>query len=108
MSDGRHRGRNSERQELRCFCTRAPLLAVYGADKNGRPFLHIKIYKQGRVFGEIVARGGEIELRCRECIRWHRIFIRDSRPVMVSVDEPIEIQNVNGANASLSNGSALT
>lgn len=87
-------GKSDGRQELRCFCSRSPLLAVYGTDKEGIPYVHVKIYKQGRIYGETFHRGGTVEIRCRECIRWHRIFVQAGRPKLVAVDEPVELQNV--------------
>lgn len=59
--------------EVRCFCSRRPLLALCGRDDHGEPFVHQKVYKQGKVFGEMVATGGTVRLRCRECLRWVRI-----------------------------------
>lgn len=69
MANGAH--------QLRCFCSRTPLLAVYGIDSDGKAFIHIKIYKQGKVYGELICRGGDVKMRCRECYRWYRVFIRD-------------------------------
>ena len=61
--------------ELRCCCADRPLLAVCGRDAHGQPFVHIKIFKQGRVYGEVVATG-DVRVRCRECRRWHVVTIR--------------------------------
>ena len=63
-------------QELRCFCRREPLLAVIGQDDDGRWFLHVKVYKQSRIYGEIVATDGKVSVRCRECLRWHHVTIK--------------------------------
>lgn len=65
--------------ELRCFCSRKPLLAVYGIDQKGRLYVHVKVYKQSRIFGEMVFVGGEAHIRCRECLRWHVIVFVDRR-----------------------------
>jgi hypothetical protein len=65
--------RQPSKQQLRCFCSRKPLLAIWGNDENGRPYIHVRIYKQGRIFGDVVAHGGEVKICCRECVRWHRI-----------------------------------
>lgn len=59
--------------ELRCFCSRRPLLAYYGQDEKGEPYLHQKVHKQGRIYGESVFRTGLAEIRCRECYRWTRV-----------------------------------
>lgn len=80
------------RFDLRCFCTRKPLLAVYGRDDKGRIFLHVKIYKQGRIFGEVLIYGGETKIHCRECLRWHRITFDDgAHPNLVEDSEPDEV-----------------
>lgn len=81
--------------EVRCtFCTRKPLLAVCGTDRRGKPFVHVRIYKQRRVYGNIVVTGGPVHLQCRECLRWLRIrFVRVSD---VNLDE-IRAQDVPGS-----------
>lgn len=62
--------------ELRCFCKRQPLLATFGVDSKGQLFVHVKIYKANRIFGELVIEGGVVKIRCRECLRWHTIRLR--------------------------------
>ena len=39
-------------KELRCFCARKPLLATYGIDTDGKLYIHVKIWKAQRIFGE--------------------------------------------------------
>lgn len=79
-------------QELRCFCTRTPLLAMCGIDKDKRLYVHVKVYKQNRIFAEIFHRGGVVELKCRECLRWHRITIKqDGDPGLVRSRTPEEL-----------------
>jgi hypothetical protein len=63
------------RHELRCFCARKPLLAMYGVDKHDKLYVHVRIYKASRVFGEVVVTEGTVHLRCRECFRWQRVII---------------------------------
>lgn len=80
--------RQRSKQELRCFCSRKPLLAVWGNEANGRPYVHVKIYKQNRVFGETVHYDGEVKIRCRECFRWHSItFVGESRSASIEETE---------------------
>ena len=69
-------------KELRCFCSRHPLLATYGIDKVGRLYVHVKIWKAKRVFGELVIEGGLVKMRCRECLRWHQIHITQNRATL--------------------------
>jgi hypothetical protein len=83
------------RMELRCFCSRSPLLAMYGIDFEGKLFIHIRVYKQSRIFGEVLCHGGEVSLKCRECLRWHRIRIRDKTPSLEEVAKPIELETSN-------------
>lgn len=64
-------------KELRCFCSRTPLLATYGVDTVGKLYVHVKIWKARRIFGELVIEGGIVKLRCRECLRWHKVHIHD-------------------------------
>ena len=76
--------------ELRCFCGRKPLLAVYGVNNKKQPYLHVKIYKARRIYGEIVVTEGVVHLCCRECLRWHRIYISGGRKPRLEPTEPPE------------------
>ncbi len=62
-------------EEIRCFCADNTLLAVIKRDKRGKPVVHMKIYKARRIFGEIILSLGEMEMRCRDCLRWHKVRI---------------------------------
>jgi hypothetical protein len=62
--------------QVRCLCSREPLLAVAGRDEAGQPYVHMKVYKSKKLYGEMVATEGVVMLRCRECFRWHRISIK--------------------------------
>jgi hypothetical protein len=64
------------KNELRCFCRHQPLLATYGVDEKSELYIHIKIFKQGRIFGEVLITRGVVKLKCRECLRWHTVVIR--------------------------------
>lgn len=66
-------------QPIRCsFCLREPLLATYGIDRERKPFVHVKVYKQKRIFANIVVTSGPVFIQCRECNRWLRInFVRE-------------------------------
>jgi hypothetical protein len=86
--------RQRSKHDLRCFCRTEPLLAVYGIDEHGQLYVHVKIYKQSRVFGEVIVTGGVVRLRCRECLRWHKVRIiqpgsavleEDTRPGLLAV-----------------------
>lgn len=84
-----------KQHELRCFCRRHPLLAVYGVDAKGRVFVHIKVYKQRRVFGESVHYGGEVKIRCRECFRWNNIIFISSNPERAVLEETVQPAEVD-------------
>lgn len=64
-------------KELRCFCRGKPLLATYGKNSMEKLFVHVKIYKQDRIYGELVFEGGEVKIRCRNCLRWHRVIFKE-------------------------------
>lgn len=79
--------------ELRCFCSRTPLLALYGLDKDDKLYIHIKVWKNRRVFGEILVTEGKIQLRCRDCLRWHTIVIRTPGEAhLVETSQPDELR----------------
>lgn len=81
--------RERTKHDLRCFCSRKPLLAVYGVDERGRLYVHQRVYKQGRVFGESFFYGGTVKLLCRECLHWQEVVFRDPSTVTLQeVDAP--------------------
>lgn len=77
------------RLEIRCeFCRFHPILAITGRDdETGEPFLHIKSYKQSRVYVEIVVLSGTVMIKCRDCYHWHKLTIR--RSSIEAVPEPL-------------------
>lgn len=84
--------RERTRHELRCFCSRGPLLAMYGLDHDGNLYVHVRIYKQNRVFGDILYIGGTVKIMCRECLRWHKVKI--VQPNVAKLEEtpvPVEV-----------------
>ena len=79
--------KDRELEVVRCYCLRKPTLAYIKQDRFGRPYVHIKIYKQKQIFGEIIFSFGQMRVRCRECNRWHQIRI---------VREKTEVEEVSG------------
>lgn len=76
-------------KELHCLlCARSPLLATYGVDSKGKLFVHVKIWKQNRIFGELMIEGGVVRLKCRECLRWQVITIQQRS---VTLCETVEV-----------------
>lgn len=87
----------STQHELRCFCSRQPLLATYGMNDKGKLYVHVRVYKQRRVFGEVLVTEGRVQLHCRECLRWHTVnivqpgeakLVEDSEPPAMIEPEP--------------------
>lgn len=83
---GRQR-RPRTKHDLRCLCKKQPLLAVYGIDEKGQLYIHQKIFKQGRVFGESFFYGGTVTLLCRECYRWNRVVMVNPQRAALSPTE---------------------
>lgn len=92
-------------KELRCFCRGEPLLATYGLDGRGELYVHVKIYKQNRLYGEMIFKNGEVKLRCRNCLRWHRVNFR-GRVASLSEDQAPVAPDANGDGGSVLDGSA--
>lgn len=64
---------------------------MYGIDRSGDLYVHVKIYKQSRVYGEILVTGGKVRLHCRECLRWHVIrIVQPNKPVLEETSVDIE------------------
>lgn len=84
---------------MRCFCSREPLLATYGLTMGGKAYVHVMVYKQKRIYGNLLILQGETLMQCRECLRWHRIRIGE-RAKAPQFDEVREV--------SLSYGDVLT
>lgn len=96
--------REQTRNDLRCFCERRPLLATYGIDTEGKIYIHIRIWKQQRIFGEILITGGVVKIHCRECKRWHTVTIRDETEARLKVIKtPLPLANGVGRDQSLTN-----
>ncbi len=80
------------KNEIRCFCTRHPLLAVYGLDENKELFIHVKVYKQSRIYAELfISADAQVKIRCRECLRVHKIKIVSGRPQLKEVDDSMKL-----------------
>lgn len=67
------------------------MLATYGVNSKGQLFVHVKIFKQNRIYGELVFEGGVVKIRCRNCLRWHRVIF-NNRTVALSEDKAPEAQ----------------
>lgn len=88
--------REQSKNQLRCFCSRKPLLAVYGIDGRGRTYIHCRVFKQNRVFGDWISYGGEVRILCRECFRWHVILFigpKKDTAILEPSDKPEEVDD---------------
>lgn len=75
--------------ELRCFCNRKPLLATYGIYKD-QLYVHVKVHKQARIYGEVLVTGGTVRIHCRECLRWHTVrIVQPGNARLEETDAPI-------------------
>lgn len=70
-------------QEIRCQCSRKPLLARAGIE-DGSPFVWVRHMKGSRFLINMKVFGGRVEIVCRECNRIWRIKLGEimeiSRP----------------------------
>ena len=65
---------------------------MYGVDEKGSLYIHVKIFKQRRIFGEVLVTGGTVTLRCRECLRVHTVVIRQpNRAVLKEVTDTLPV-----------------
>ena len=64
--------------ELRCNCSKNTLLGVFKTDEEGVPFLHVKSWKQKRIFTDIEVSGGLVRVRCRDCHRVNTVHVKGS------------------------------
>lgn len=88
------------KNEMRCFCTRHPLLAVYGVDDKGELYIHVKVYKQSRVYAELfISADAEVKIRCRECLRMHKIKIISGQPQLNETEDSMKLSPTNVAAA---------
>lgn len=79
------------KHDLRCACPHATKLGEYGRNANGDPFFHVKVYKSGRVFGEVLATSGTVTVLCRDCARWTTVRIKTEVDVTRDVARPVSL-----------------
>lgn len=75
------------KHRLTCTCNLKPLLAMWGVDENGNAYLHVRVYKQDRVYAEVYTID-PIMLYCRACGMWWNINVRNAKDRMKPVDKP--------------------
>lgn len=62
-------------QELRCECSRRPLLGKVGIHE-GSPFLWVRHVKASKTIVDMKVFGGPVQIECRECRRVWTISLR--------------------------------
>jgi hypothetical protein len=67
-------------QEIRCECSRSPLLAKAGIE-DGVPFVWVRQMKASRMMTNVKFFGGRVEIECRECRRVWRIALGRSMKI---------------------------
>lgn len=56
-------------------------------------YVHVKIYKQRQIFGEVLAVDGQVKIICRECLRWHLIhLVKPEKAELREIPIPTEVQ----------------
>lgn len=86
------------KNRLNCFCSRKPLLAMYGIDHRGKAYVHCRVFKQNRIYGDWIAYDGEVKILCRECLRWLTIVFVQSPKVKAELHEtevPTEVSQAD-------------
>lgn len=66
---------------------------MYGLDVRGRLYVHVKIYKQRQVCGEILVTDGVVKIICNECLRWHQVnVIQPNKAELEQIPTPVEVK----------------
>jgi hypothetical protein len=65
---------------------------MYGVTEKDELYVHVKIYKQGRVYGETMHTGGTVLIRCRNCLRWNKVVIVKDRAKLEVSDPPVDAE----------------
>lgn len=62
---------------------------MYGKDEHDELYIHIKVFKQSRVFAEItIGASAKVQIRCRECLRLHKVKIIQGSPRLEPLEGP--------------------
>jgi hypothetical protein len=78
---------------IRCTCSARPILAIARATDDGKWFIHVRVFKQRVVYGEMIVDSGSVRIKCRACSRWYKLTIRMSevRHELENLPKGIEI-----------------
>jgi len=85
-------------KRIECFCARHPLLALAGRDSiTGKSFVQVRVVKNGKVISEVVVTVGIMHIRCRECLRFHKVTVLPTAKRMYDVELVLETAgNISG------------
>ncbi len=100
-----HAGRTSK-NELRCYCVHKPLLSTYGITADGEPYMHVRVYKQNRIYADVMIEGeADVKLTCRDCFRIHKIKIltRERRSEIMR-----QVMNEDGTSSAVADVAPIT
>jgi hypothetical protein len=61
---------------------------MYGVNDLGKPYIHIMVKKQRRLYAEIISTSGDIKIRCRDCLQWFNLIIPIVGTAHLVVQEP--------------------
>jgi len=76
--------------QIRCFCRRTPLLAVYSPVGQG---VEVKQVRSGGMRTRVVVKQGVMYVQCRECLRWTRILVRPGNVKQDKASTPKGFEN---------------
>lgn len=69
---------------------------MYGVDEDGELFIHVKVYKQARIYAEVfVSANAKVKIKCRECLRFHTVKIVSGHPQLKEIEDSMKLVNDN-------------
>jgi hypothetical protein len=81
------------KERIECFCTRHPLLALAGRDsRTGKGFVWVRTMRKHQVISEVIVTSGTTYIRCRDCLRFHSVTIKEGTKALVDVTPVDEAQ----------------
>lgn len=83
---------NQQDVQIRCICTARPILAIARVSSSGTRYVHIRIYKQRKVYGEIVIEEGLVRMKCRSCGHWYSLHVKRDSHKAIAEDLPLFVE----------------
>lgn len=67
---------------------------MYGIDEHGKLYIHMRIFKAQRIFGEMMVTDGTVLIHCRECLRWHKVkIVQPDTATLEETEPPVQVAN---------------